>query len=357
MSPRSAPANTASKSAVLRKIPSSAGRACTSAAFPTKAYLHYADLYDNFKHSQDFGISHGNLSIDMAKMRDEKQKIVDKHAGGVGMLFKKNKVDSIQGYGRLLGGGKIEVDGPKGKKTFSAKKIILATGSRASMLPGLEPNEKILSNIEILDLTKIPKSLAVIGAGAVGMEFASVFHSFGSKVTVFEMLPRVLPVEDEDVSKEIKKIFERKGVEIHIDTKVGAIKKTAKGVSLEYKNSDGKAQKLNVEKLLVAVGRAPVTEDIGLDKTKIVADRGFYQGRRVHAHCRARRLRHRRHRGRRAPTRPHRLDGRSGGGRPHRRQARRADRLQSQPQRHLLRAAGRQRRPDRKASQGPRATK
>ncbi len=259
----------------IEKDPKLGGTCLHVGCIPTKAYLHWADLYDNFKHSEDFGISHGNLSIDMGKMLEEKQKIVDKHAGGVGMLFKKNKVDSIQGYGRLLGGGKIEVDGPNGKKTFSAKKIILATGSRARMLPGLEADDKILSNIEILQMTKVPKSLAVIGAGAVGMEFASVYHSFGSKVTVFEMLPRVLPIEDEDVSKEIKKLFERRGIEIHVDTRVDSIKKTSKGVSLEYKSADGKAQKVTVDKLLVAVGRAPVTEDIGLDKTKIVADRGF----------------------------------------------------------------------------------
>ena len=259
----------------IEKDPKLGGTCLLVGCVPTKAYLHYADIYENFKISDDFGIGHGKLALDMAKMRDAKQKIVDKHSGGIGMLFKKNKVESIKGYGRLLGGGKVEVDGPDGKKTLSAKNIILATGSRARMLPGLEADDKILSNIEILELTKIPKTLGVIGAGAVGMEFASVFNTFGTKVTVFEMLPRVLPVEDEDVSKEIKKTFERKGVEIHVDTKVESIKKTAKGVSLEYKNSDGKANKTTVEKLLVAVGRAPVTEDVGLDKTKIVADRGF----------------------------------------------------------------------------------
>jgi dihydrolipoamide dehydrogenase len=260
----------------VEKDPQLGGTCLLVGCVPTKAYLHYADLYENFKNSADFGIDHGTLTVNMAKMRGEKQKIVDKHSGGIGMLFKKNKVDSIAGYGRLLGGGKVEVDGPKGKQTLQAKTIILATGSRARMLPNLEADpERILSNIEILDMDKVPKSLAVIGAGAVGLEFASVFASLGSKCTVFEMLPRVLPVEDEDISKEVKKAFEKRGIAIHVNTKVESIKKNPKSVALEYKGKDGKLQKISVEKLLVAVGRAPNTENIGLENTKIVADRGF----------------------------------------------------------------------------------
>ncbi len=260
----------------IEKDPKLGGTCLHVGCVPTKAYLHWAELYDNFRESDKFGISHGELKIDMGKMREEKQKIVDKHAGGVGMLFKKNKVDHIKGYGKLLGGGKIEVDGPAGKKTLSAKNIIIASGSSARMLPGLEPDpKKILTNIEILEMTEVPKSMAVIGGGAVGMEFASVYNSFGSDVTVFEMLPRVLPPEDEDVSKEIKKIFEKRGIKINVDTKVDKIEKTKKGVKLTFNGADGKAQTLEVEKLLIAVGRAPNTENIGLENTKIKAERGF----------------------------------------------------------------------------------
>lgn len=264
------------KVACVEKDPKLGGTCLLVGCVPTKAYLHYADLYEAFKHSADFGIDHGKLTVDMAKMRGEKQKIVDKHSGGIGMLFKKNKVESITGYGRLLGGGKVEIEGPKGKQTLQAKAIILATGSRARMLPDLEPDaDRILTNIEILDMGIIPKSLAVIGGGAVGMEFASVFAAFGTKCTVFEMLPRVLPPEDEDISKEVKKAFEKRGIDIHVDTKVESIKKNPKSVALEYKGKDGQLQKMTVEKLLVAVGRAPNTENIGLENTKIVADRGF----------------------------------------------------------------------------------
>lgn len=266
------------KVGVIEKDPKLGGTCLHVGCVPTKAYLHYAELYDHFKHSEDYGITHGGLKLDLAKMREEKQKIVDKHAGGVGMLFKKNKVEWIKGYGKLLGGGQVEVDGADGKKTLKAKKIILATGSRARMIPGLEPDpERILTNIEILDMTQIPKTLGVIGAGAVGMEFASVFNSFGTKVTVFEMLPRVLPIEDEDLSKEAHKAFKHKGVDLHVDTKVDKIEKTAKSVKLQFTSGDGTKGKLTVEKLLIAVGRAPNTENIGLENTKIQAERGFIQ--------------------------------------------------------------------------------
>ncbi len=260
----------------IEKDPKLGGTCLHVGCVPTKAYLHFAGLYDELKRSEDFGVSPGGVKLDAGKMREHKQSIVDKHAGGISMLFKKHKIGWIQGYGKLLGGGKIEVDGPKGARTVSAKNIVVATGSRARMIPGLEPDpNKILTNIEILEMTRIPKSLAVIGAGAVGMEFASVYNSFGTQATVFEMLPRALPLEDEDVSREIKRAFEKKGVKIHLDTKVGKIAKTRKGVRLEYEGKDGKARTLEVEKLLVAVGRAPNTENIGLENTKIVADRGF----------------------------------------------------------------------------------
>lgn len=265
------------KTGVIEKDPKLGGTCLHVGCVPTKAYLHYADVYEHMKHSEDIGISHGALKVDMAKMRGGKQKIVDQHANGIGMLFKKNKVEWIKGYGKLLGGGKVEVDGPDGKKTLSAKNIVIATGSRARMLPGLEPGDRVLTNIEILDMTEIPKSLAVIGAGAVGMEFASVFHTFGTKTAVFEMLPRALPVEDEDISKEIKRAFEKKGIEIYVGTKVDKINVGEKSVKLEYTSGDGKKGKLTVEKLLVAVGRAPNTENIGLEKTKIKPDRGFIE--------------------------------------------------------------------------------
>jgi len=143
------------------------------------------------------------------------------------------------------------------------------------MLPGLEADSRILTNIEILDLPAIPKTLAVIGSGAVGVEFASIFNSFGCKVTILEMLPRLVPVEDEDVSKELLRTFKKRGIECQLGVKVEKIEKSKDGVSVSYTDDQGKKQKLDAEKVLVAVGRSPRTDNVGLDKTKIKPDRGF----------------------------------------------------------------------------------
>jgi dihydrolipoamide dehydrogenase len=166
--------------------------------------------------------------------------------------------------------------GAKGAPTsIRAKNIIVATGSDARMLPGLTPDDRILTNIEILNIDRIPKSLVVIGAGAVGVEFGSIFKSFGSEVTVVEYLPRLVPNEDEDVSKELARLFRKRGIETHVGAKVDTVEKTKDGVKVKFTGSDGKPLVKEAERVLVAVGRAPRTENIGLDKTRIKAERGF----------------------------------------------------------------------------------
>src|SRR5215475_3338775 len=179
------------KTAIIEKDPKLGGTCLHVGCIPTKALLQTADVWEHFLHPEKDG-------IDYPKVIDRKNGIVAKHAKGVEFLMKKNKVEWIKGRATLKGGGKIEVGG----QIIEAKNIILAMGSAARMLPGMKPDAKsILTNIEILNLTEVPKSLAIIGAGAVGVEFASIFHRFGSKVTLLEMLPRIVPVEDEDVSK------------------------------------------------------------------------------------------------------------------------------------------------------------
>jgi dihydrolipoamide dehydrogenase len=163
-----------------------------------------------------------------------------------------------------------------GVQTLEAKNIIVATGSEARMLPGLEPDaEFILTNIEILNLTAVPKSLAIIGAGAVGVEFASIFKRFGTDVTVIEMLPRIVPVEDEDISKELERNFRKQKIRVETGAKAGNIRKTGTSVKLTLTTKDGKEEELEVEKLLIAVGRKPNTDNIGLENTKVELDRGF----------------------------------------------------------------------------------
>src|ERR1019366_5076448 len=149
------------------------------------------------------------------KVKDRKDGIVNKHSKGVELLLKRAKVERVAGYATLKGGGKVEVQGESGTQTLEAKNIIIATGSEARMIPGLAPDpEFILTNIEILNLTSVPKSLIIIGAGAVGVEFDSIFRRFGTEVTVVEMLPRIVPVEDEDISKELERNFRKQKIRV-----------------------------------------------------------------------------------------------------------------------------------------------
>ena len=264
------------KTALVEKQAKLGGTCLLVGCIPTKALLHTADVWERFVNSEAEGIHAENPRLDYPKVKDRKDGIVTKHSKGVEFLLKRAKVERIAGYATLKGGGKIEVKSDSGAQTIEAKSIIIATGSEARMLPGLEPDaETILTNIEILNLTAVPKSLIIIGAGAVGVEFASIFKRFGSEVTIIEMLPRVVPVEDEDVSKELERIFRKQKIRVETGAKAENIKKTANGVSLTLTTKDGKQEQLTAEKLLVAVGRKPNTEKIGLENTKVEVDRGF----------------------------------------------------------------------------------
>ena len=231
---------------------------------PTKALLHSADVWDYLTHPEEQGMHCDNPQLDFKAVNDRKNKIVAKHAKGVEGLMKKNKVEWIKGYGRLKGKGQVEVTNGKEKKTLEAKNIILATGSEARMLPGLQPDaERILTNIEILNLTTVPKAMVIIGAGAVGVEFASIFNRFGTKVTVLEMLPRLVPVEDEEVSKELERHFKKTGIRIETGAKAEDIQKTDTGVKLNVTLANGKKEAMEADCLLVAVGRKPNTDNVG----------------------------------------------------------------------------------------------
>jgi dihydrolipoamide dehydrogenase len=170
----------------------------------------------------------------------------------------------------------VEVSGQGGdSKTLKAKNVIVATGSSARMLPGLEPDSRVLTNIEILAIKDIPKSLIIVGAGAVGVEFASIYRSFDAEVTILEMLPRMVPVEDEDVSKELARAYRKRGINFHTSAKVEKVEKTKNGVAVTF-TADGKQQKLEAEKILIAVGRKPNTENVGLEKApRVQVERGF----------------------------------------------------------------------------------
>ena len=269
------------KTAMIEKDSALGGTCLQVGCIPTKAMLFSAELWDHLKEAKEYGIDlSSEPKINWASVLSRKTKIVSKHTKGLEFLMRKNKVDVVSGWGRLTGPAKDGVHSVEVSKAgtetriLKTKNVILATGSEARMLPGLQPDSTILTNIEVLSLTSIPKSLVVVGAGAVGMEFASIFRSFGTEVTVLEMLPRVVPVEDEEISKELSRIYRKRGITCYTSAKMDKVDKTKDGVSVTF-TVDGKQQKLDAEKILIAVGRKPVTESVGLEKTKIKPDRGF----------------------------------------------------------------------------------
>ena len=248
---------------------------------PTKAMLFSAELWDHLKHAEKFGIDGVQPRLNWKNLLARKDDVISRHTKGLDFLMKKNKITTFKGFGRLTGPAKdgvhtVDVKLADGKtETVKAKKVVLATGSDARMLPGYKADDTILTNYEILKIAEMPKSLVVIGSGAVGVEFASIFKTFGADVTVLEMLPRVVPAEDEDVSKELLRLFKKRGIDINLSVKDTKVEKNKDGVLVSWTDANGKPQSKQAEKVLVAVGRAPRTADIGLDKTKITPDRGY----------------------------------------------------------------------------------
>ena len=265
------------KTAVVERDPIGTGGTCLlRGCIPTKALLHTADVWEEMKHGKELGIVADNLRIDFAAVQARKARIVARLSKGIeSYLFKKNQITLFKGQGRLEGGPTIVVKGDQGEQKVASKAVILATGSRPRSIPGITPDGKsIITSDEILELKEIPKSLIVIGAGAVGIEFASIFARFGTQVTVIELLPRVLPLEDEEISREARKVLARH-MTIHTGAKTEAVLKTPAGVELAFKTETGEAKSIVAELLLVAVGRGPVTDGLGLEATRVQLEKGF----------------------------------------------------------------------------------
>ena len=268
------------KTALIEKDGFLGGTCLHVGCIPTKALLFNAELWDQLKDAKEFGIEGVDArKLNWPAIQERKSKIVAKHAKGLEFLMKKSKVETVKGYGKLTGpaqNGVFTIELVNDGKTshLKAKNVILATGSEARMLPGLEANDRILTNIEILCLKELPKSLVIVGAGAVGVEFASIYRSFDTEVTIIEMLPRLVPVEDEEVSKELARVYRKRNIAFHTSAKVDKVDKTKAGIAVTI-TVDGKQQKIDAEKILIAVGRKPRTENVGLERTKIKPDRGF----------------------------------------------------------------------------------
>jgi len=238
---------------------------------PTKALLNAAHLYQKAGEFEHFGLKVKELGYDWPGVQKYKSDVVAKNAAGVTYLMKKNKVTVYNGFAKIAGRGKVEVAMADGKKeTIDTKNIVIATGSVVRPIPGFETDGKqVVNSDHILELGNVPKSLIVMGSGAVGVEFASVYARFGSDTTVVELLPRIVPLEDEDCSKELARSFKKQGIKVETGLKLDKMEKSKKGVKVSGKNDKGAEVTLEAEMLLVAVGRMAYIEGLGLENTKV----------------------------------------------------------------------------------------
>jgi len=267
------------KAAMVEKDTRLGGTCTLRGCIPTKQMLMSAHVYEQMQHAADFGVQATGIQLAFADVQKRKDKVVLKNTKGIEYLMKKNKVTVFKGTGKLALPGKVEVTGVDGaKQTLQTKNIIIATGSVVRPIPGFETDgAHVVNSDHILELKDVPKSLIVMGAGAVGCEFASVYSRFGAETTIVELMPRLVPLEDEEVSKELEKSFRKRGIKSQLDTKLEKLEKSDTGVVVTGKTSKGEAVRLEAEMLLVAVGRMPFTEGLGLEGTKIKVERGFVQ--------------------------------------------------------------------------------
>jgi len=266
------------RTAVVERDPVLGGTCLNRGCIPTKALLEHAHALKVAQNWKEWGLTLGDASIgiDMAQVHTRKDKIVKGLTGGVEFLFKKNKIDWIKGNGRLAGKNTVEVTEGQKQTLAARKEIIVATGSQPRSVPGVEIDRKrIITSDEAIALKEIPKSIAIMGSGAVGVEFGSIFRRFGSEVTIIELLPRIVPIEDEAVSAELERSFRKQGIKVLTGTKVTSAKASPNGVDMEALTPDGKSVKINAEYLLVATGRGPVTSGLGAEEAGLRLERGY----------------------------------------------------------------------------------
>jgi dihydrolipoamide dehydrogenase len=242
---------------------------------PTKALLHSAELVHLMGRCEEFGVTARDVQFDVAKLVKRSRKVSKRLTAGVKHLLKKNKVTVFDGRGRLEGSGAVRVTMVEGEEVLlSASSVILATGARARVLPGLEPDQNLVWTYrEAMIPDSVPGSILIIGSGAIGMEFASFFRDMGSEVMVVEMLPQILPVEDSDIAAVAAKLFSRRGIELHTETTVTALDKGELQVTATLTSASGETQKRSFDKVILAVGVVGNVEDLGLEGTGVVVDR------------------------------------------------------------------------------------
>jgi dihydrolipoamide dehydrogenase len=240
---------------------------------PSKAFLHTAALLDEARDGKRIGLKADNVQLDFPALMQHKGRVVKQMSGGVGSLMKKNNVDVFRGFGRVATPTSVSVQGDNGEQTINTKNIIIATGSHPKSLPFAKIDENlILSSTGILDVQEVPKRLVIIGGGVIGVEMGTAFRSFGSEVTILEALPRIVATADEEISAELTKAMTRRGFKIQTGVKIGGVDPSNGGIAVMYTDSDGKEQQVEGDKLLLSVGRTPLTQGIGLEDVGVQTD-------------------------------------------------------------------------------------
>ena len=265
------------KVAVVEKQKALGGTCLLWGCIPTKALLEHAHALKVVQHAKEWGIAvQGPVGINMPQVQERKDRIVSGLTKGIEFLFKKNKIDWIKGTARLTGQGGVDVFEGDTQTLRARKDIIIATGSAPRSVPGIEIDRtRIITSDEAIHLTHVPASIVILGSGAVGVEFASIFRRFGSEVTIVELLPRLVPVEDEAVSAELEKSFRKQGITIHTGAKVTSAKVNGEGVDVAAQLADGTAQSIRAEYLLVATGRGPVTAGLDVERLDLQLEKGY----------------------------------------------------------------------------------
>ncbi len=266
------------KTAVIEKDKLPGGTCLHRGCIPTKALLHSAEALETARGAGSVGVRIPQVDLDMKGVHKHRKKVVTANAKGVEFLLKKNGVSLIRGTGRLAGKGRVEVDpGDGSPATLRSGKIVLATGSEVKALPGMEfDGRRIISSDHALTLTEVPASMIVLGGGAVGVEFASIYATFGCKVTLVELLPTLLPLEDPALGRELEKAFRKRGIEVRTGTRVSQVVPAEDGVRMQAEEN-GSSSDLKTDRLLVAVGRSPVLAGLGLEETGVVRDGPFLE--------------------------------------------------------------------------------
>jgi dihydrolipoamide dehydrogenase len=261
--------------ALVEKDKALGGTCLHRGCIPTKALLHAADTYDEVKHGARIGIKSTGVTIDFSEIQKYKERIVSMNAGGVAHLMKSKGVDVFFGFGRLVNNHSVEVSSADNKTILTTKNILLAVGSKPRELPNTPSSPRILNSDSILALKEIPGSLTIIGGGIIGIEFASIFARFGTKVSVIESLPRIIASADPDCSLELKKQLEKQGVTFHVQAQLQKVTSTDRFAEIIVNTAEGQKIHLESDYVLISIGRTPLTDNIGLENTKAKLERGF----------------------------------------------------------------------------------